>query len=347
MLKDAKRATLRAFKGLGVFGAFLNSRWRRQRVAILCYHGISIDDEHVWDPSLYMSQQDFEERCRILRDRQYRVLPLGEAVERLRAGTLPGRSVALTFDDGDYDFYSRARPVLRKYGFPATVYQTTYYSEYRRPIFALSCGYMLWKRRDQTLRPGDPIDFGREMNLGDAAERDKIVQHLRDVSEREKWSAEKKDQVAQALAKQVGFDWDAFLKTRILQLMTQEEIRELASEGFDVQLHTHRHRVPMDHDLFAREIRDNRVRLEDWTGKAAAHFCYPSGVYEPEFFPWLEELKVVSATTCKVGLAGPENPSLLLPRIVDHCSFAPIEFEAWLTGAARLIPQRPGAEHRD
>ena len=79
------------------------------------------------------------------------MLPLGEALQRLRAGTLPARSVAITFDDGTYDFFRQAYPLLKSYGFPVTVYQTTYYTSVERPVFNLICSYMLWLRRGEVI----------------------------------------------------------------------------------------------------------------------------------------------------------------------------------------------------
>jgi peptidoglycan/xylan/chitin deacetylase (PgdA/CDA1 family) len=122
--------------------------------------------------------------------------------------------------------------------------------------------------------------------------------------------------------------------------MTPGEVIELVRGGVDVQLHTHRHRTPVDHALFAREIADNRARIVDITGRDAAHFCYPSGVYRQEFLPWLEEQNVISATTCEVGLASPLHHRLLLPRVVDHSHFDAVEFEAWLAGAGQFLPRR-------
>ena len=121
-----------------------SSNWRRQRLLILCYHGISLEDEHQWRPRLYISPQKLERRLEILKRDKCAVLPLEEALERLYRNDLPPRSVALTFDDGAYDFYKQALPRLNHYGFPATVYVTTYYSQLQRPIFGLIVSYMLW-----------------------------------------------------------------------------------------------------------------------------------------------------------------------------------------------------------
>jgi peptidoglycan/xylan/chitin deacetylase (PgdA/CDA1 family) len=131
LLKQVKRRTLTVSKRVGLFEVLRRSAWRRNRLTILCYHGVSIGDEHLWNPSYYMSPEAFEGRLRLLREGGYSILLLREAVERLHEGTLPAGCVALTFDDGMYDFYSKVWPLLRAYDIPATVYLTTYYSTAR------------------------------------------------------------------------------------------------------------------------------------------------------------------------------------------------------------------------
>ena len=144
MLKQLKRTTLSSLKASGVFSVVRNSRWRSQRLLILAYHGISLDDEHEWDASLYMSPECFRRRMQLLKNSNCTVLPLAEATERLFTGDLPERSVALTFDDGNYDFYKEAHPIIREFGFPVTVYLTTFYSHYRKPVFDVVVSYLLW-----------------------------------------------------------------------------------------------------------------------------------------------------------------------------------------------------------
>src|SRR6266851_8521827 len=100
MLKTVKQATLSSLKTSGVFTLVRNSKWRRQRLLILAYHGISVSDEHLWNGSQFISADVFRTRLRQLRKSRCKVLPLGEAIERLSANDLPDRAVAMTFDDG-------------------------------------------------------------------------------------------------------------------------------------------------------------------------------------------------------------------------------------------------------
>ena len=53
------------------------------------------------------------------------VLPLDAAVAALRAGSLPPRAVALTFDDGYASVVETAWPLLRERGMPATLFVVT------------------------------------------------------------------------------------------------------------------------------------------------------------------------------------------------------------------------------
>src|SRR5258708_790315 len=136
----------------------LNSSWRQQRLAILCYHGVSLEDEHLWAPELYMEASQLRERFEYLREKRCNVLGLDEAVQRLYQGNLPKRTVAITFDDGTYDFYRLAFPILKELELESTVYLTTYYSEFNRPVFDVMSRYLLWKGRGQTLKFPDVLD---------------------------------------------------------------------------------------------------------------------------------------------------------------------------------------------
>lgn len=325
----------------GVFGVASRTRWRNGRLLILCYHGVAQEDEHQWDPALYMTPALLTSRLAFLKDRGFTILALEDALDRMRAGRLPERSVALTFDDGYVDFYRLAHPILQSFGAPATVYLTTSCSEKGLPPPGITANYMLWKRADfqgrLTVLPG--ID---EVNLRDAASRQAVTRAATRFFAERRISGQPKHELLEKFAEELGFDFAEFRRKRLLHLLSPDEGHRLASAGVDIQMHTHRHFVPQDEGMVRREVLDNRERIEAITGRPAVHFCYPSGVSFPEMLPWLRKLNVRSATTCDLGLASASDDPLLLPRFLDHSGVSPVEFEAWVSGVGSMLPRRVG-----
>jgi len=340
MLKKLKQGTLHSLKTGGAFNLVDLSKWRRQRLLILAYHGISLDDEHLWDRSQFMPKEVFGARLNLIKKSGCTVLPLTEALRRLYTSDLPEKSVAITFDDGTYDFYCQAYPLLKEFGYPATLYLTTFYSHFQKPVFDVACSYLLWKGREKPLDletvSGDKARF----NLNSPQARTAAFEQLGRFARNAKLSAEEKDDLAASIAEKLGVDYGALLARRVLQLLRPAEVKSLAADGIDVQLHTHRHRVPQNRELFLREIEDNRTSIREMTGKSPSHFCYPSGVWNSTFLPWLKEAGIESATTCELGLASPKSNPLLLPRLIDVSSLSAIEFEGWLTGIAAGLPRK-------
>jgi peptidoglycan/xylan/chitin deacetylase (PgdA/CDA1 family) len=88
--------------------------WNRQRVVILCYHGVTERSErHPNDRSgLHIRAHRFEAQLNYLR-RHYHVISLPEFVEARKNNVpLPDYSVVLTFDDGYRNFLTSALPRL-------------------------------------------------------------------------------------------------------------------------------------------------------------------------------------------------------------------------------------------
>jgi peptidoglycan/xylan/chitin deacetylase (PgdA/CDA1 family) len=340
MMKKIKQTLLGSAQTCGMFSLVRNSKWRQERLLILAYHGIALDDEHLWDPTLFMHPDFFRSRLQSIAKAGYTVLPLGDAIKRLYAGELPPGSVALTFDDGTHDFFVHAYPILKEFNFPVTLYLTTFYARYNRPVFNVMVPYLLWKRRDSSVNlrtlTGEDVTF--QLNSG--AARTNVFKQLYAFSERNALSAERKDDLMCALAALIGANYDELVRKRILQIMSPDEVSQVAAGGVDVQLHTHRHRTPLDEGQFRRELDDNRKCIEEMTGSRPTHFCYPSGHYEPPFLGWLEQAGVESATTCDPAICTPQSPPLLLPRLVDSSTLSPVEFEGWLAGLSEMIPRR-------
>jgi peptidoglycan/xylan/chitin deacetylase (PgdA/CDA1 family) len=312
---------------------------------ILCYHGISSEDEHRWNPALFMAATDFRQRLEMLRERHCTVLPLDEAVSRLYAQDLPPRSVAITFDDGFYNFFEQAYPILSDFGYPATVYLTTFYCQYNKPIFLLSCAYLLWKGRRKTLAADGRL-FPRPMSLRTVADREAALATIRQTAAAEQLSREQENQLLEELADRLDVNFKEFLSKRLLHLLNPQEVRYLASRDVSFEMHMHYHCSPDDKETYVQQLGENRALIQEMTGQRPSHFCYPSGNHRPETLVWLEEQGIASATTCRGDLASPHSHRLLLPRLLDHSGITLVGFESWLSGLAAVLPRdrRPMAE---
>jgi len=340
VLKSAK-ASLFATKGLGLFPVIANSGWRSRQLLILCYHGIAMGEEYGSHDYMFLPADTFERRLAILKAFDANVLDLGEALRRLKHGKLPPRSVAITFDDGWADFYVNAYPALRKYGFPATVYQTTYYCLNNRPVFFFALRHVMWKRRGQVFDSHGCEFLPAIVDLRTEHSRALLFEHINQYFRNKNLSGKEKDDAVAEFASVVGFDYDELKRQRLFHLMTPDEVRDIAAGGIDVQLHTHRHRTPLNRESFIREVSENRQHVAELTGKNhLVHFCYPSGAKQPNFLPWLREAGVQSATTCDQRYSSQEDDPLLLPRLLDQFLLSDREFEAWLTGFMAFMPRR-------
>lgn len=93
-------------------------------VPILMYHHIQslpTDQQGTIDWGLSISPEAFEQQLAWLSKQKYQSATMLE----LMTDSLPSKPIILTFDDGYEDFYTQAWPLLKKYGFSATVYMIT------------------------------------------------------------------------------------------------------------------------------------------------------------------------------------------------------------------------------
>lgn len=340
MIRKAKAGFFRLAESSGLSSLLASSDWRRKRLLILCYHGVSMDDEHLWS-DLYVSPDTLRRRLQLIRDAGCNVLPLDEALERLQHGDLPPRAVVITFDDGLADFHQVAFPILRYFGFPVTLYLSTYYMEFNRPVFDSMASYLLWKspRRGQPfLWPGV---LPQAVDLTDSDSRLTTVRNLLSHTLDRRLSGQQKDNLLAELAAHLEVDYEDLCHRRILHLINRDEGRELAAAGVDLQLHTHRHRVYRKRERMFAELDDNRERIDALSPRRPIrHFCYTGGFYLPEHREHLRDYGIVSATTCQPGYCTAATDPFLLPRLVDSGSISELSFRAWLTGSAGLIPVR-------
>src|SRR5271157_4839068 len=254
-------------------GAIAFTQWiRRRSFCIVMYHGVTSDTMPVasWcqlHPSEFANQIDYL-------DREYKVLPLSEIVQRLWDGkTIPDRAVAITFDDGFRNVYSTAFPILRRYHAPATVFLVTSVIGTRQPAWPDLLHHDIASTRCECLE----LD-GRAFSLRTKSQRTRVSSILRQMLKA--LPDDERQHRFQELRSKLGplnVDTNSPHAT-----LNWEEIEELSRTGlFDFGAHTHSHpilsRCPVEKQY--EEIKLARDILRDRLGRCDL-FAYPNGQTE-------------------------------------------------------------------
>ena len=214
-----------------MFKLLAGSQWRNSRLLILGYHGLSLRDEHEWNPALYMAPRQFRSRMETIRRHDCTVLELSVALDLLQANRLPPRSVVLTFDDGTYDFYKIACPILKEFGYPATLYLTTYYVTHPFPVTPLMWGYMFWNKRGSVVETSEVLGDTAPFDLRTREGRDDAVMRLAAFARSQGFNGEQRHHLSQQLAELLGFDYEDLCRTRMFHLLRPEDVTGSRGSG--------------------------------------------------------------------------------------------------------------------
>jgi peptidoglycan/xylan/chitin deacetylase (PgdA/CDA1 family) len=96
-----------------------------KRIPVLMYHSIS-DEKEKSHPYYHLNTSPavFDAHMHYLHENNYSVINL-QALENIFNTKDSSKYVVITFDDGFYDFFTNAFPILNKYNFSATVFLPT------------------------------------------------------------------------------------------------------------------------------------------------------------------------------------------------------------------------------
>jgi len=241
--------------------------------------------------------------------RLFNVLSLGEAIERLRSRSLPPRAVAITFDDGYVNNLEVAAPILAARGLTATFFITTGFIEGGQMFNDLVIEAVRGAPGDLDLRP-----LGLQHYALDSLERrrqaiDWILQRLKYLAPAERLRQ------AEAIAGIAG------VSGRMQLMMTERQLRELASHGMEIGAHcvTHPILARLPAEAARHEILSSKDRLEAILGTAVRTFAYPNGRpgtdYAREHVAMVREAGFSAAVSTAWGAASNGVDYYQVPRV--------------------------------
>jgi peptidoglycan/xylan/chitin deacetylase (PgdA/CDA1 family) len=285
-----KAAVFKALDWSGVNAALERAR---SGACILAYHGVTGSGAGPLANArrLHVPVARFEEHLLFLA-RSGRVVALADYEAALAGrGSVRRDAVVLTFDDGYRNLLTRAAPLLRRYGLPATAY-----------VLTSMAGQRIWMDRVEAAIEASPLPAvrWRERSLDLAspeARRDAAAQVLDALADREDRDAELDALVNALQAGTPAPDEDR-------DLLTWDEVRSLAKEGIAIGSHgdVHEPLTRRDRAALDRDLAESRRRLESELGPGAYPFCFAYGAWNAEARAAVEAAGFASAVTTDAGL---------------------------------------------
>jgi peptidoglycan/xylan/chitin deacetylase (PgdA/CDA1 family) len=277
------------------------------RLSILIFHRVLAETDPIFPGEATV--KTFDTHMGLLKS-LFNVLPLTEAVARIKAGTLPARAAAITFDDGYADNYTRALPLLQKHGLHATFFIATSY---------LDGGRMFNDTVIESIRhsPLAQLDL-RELGLGvhdlssSAAKSDAIEKILPQVKYLQ---LEEREETITQLVVRTGCN---HLPDDLM--MTTKQLQRLHAAGMEIGGHTHRHPIlaKLNHTEVEAEIATGKTWLEETLGDRVRLFAYPNGKpgvdYLPEQAETVRKLGFDAAVSTRRGVSTVNTDLFQLPR---------------------------------
>ncbi|CAH1747216.1 Carbohydrate esterase family protein [Thauera humireducens] len=244
---------------------FLSPGGARGKLSILIFHRVLPRP----DP-LFPDEPDaarFDELMQLIAA-WFNVLPLDEAVSRLRLQTLPPRAACITFDDGYADNYTVALPILRRHGLKATFFIASGFLD----------GGRMWNDTVIEAVRGAKVaelDFGLASvpagSVGTDAEKRGLLSRLLPAVKH--LPPTERDEVVARIAEASG----ALLPDDLM--MTTEQVRGLRDAGMLIGAHTVTHPIlaACSDEQAWSEIKTGREQLELILDERVALFAYPNG----------------------------------------------------------------------
>ncbi|MDD5036152.1 MAG: polysaccharide deacetylase family protein [Methylococcaceae bacterium] len=302
-------------------GNFLSPGGAGASLSILIYHRVLPEVDELF-PTV-ATATSFDTQLDTLK-KVFNVLPLGEAVARLKSSSLPPRAACITFDDGYEDNVRIALPILQHHGLQATFFIATAY---------LNGGHMFNDRVIHAVRHSKDkhIDLSQlglgEYDIGTLEEKRTVIDA---ILKRVKYlSLGHRENVAEEL---VSLITDKPLPNDLM--MTTEQLKALSEAGMEIGGHTARHPIlaKLDEASAIREIREGKDYLEGIVGKPITLFAYPNGKPEADYLAKQVDiprrLGFEAAVSTRWGVATRHSDLFQLPRFTPYSEnpnrFAPM-----------------------
>ena len=279
------------------------------RLSVLIFHRVTAEADLLFPDDVDVRR--FDRICTWLK-RWFHVLPLDEAVQRLKSKTLPARAAVITFDDGYRDNYEVALPILQRHDLCATFFIATGFLD----------GGCMWndiviesvRHTNESVIDLRPLGVPglAQLDVGDMRQKraaiDLVLRSLKYLP------------LDQRL--DTALRMTALLGIRVPKhnMMTSDQVRALRAAGMQIGAHTVLHPIlaGLSDDAARAEMLQSKQRLEHILGEQVTLFAYPNGRPEQDFtersVAIARDIGFTAAVSTAKGVAHAGTDPLRIPR---------------------------------
>lgn len=309
-LRRYKRSILSGVRKAGLFD--LMRFFQRKRLIIVMYHRFTLENE-----PFKCNINTFEKHLKYF-NKYYNIISFDSYIQSLCCKSpLPNNPLIITFDDGYYDNYTIAYPLLKKHSAAATIFISTNFVNYNEWLWSNKLEYILWNSK----KPEFSFQLGSSdylFSVEDFSSWHKsqltIFNYLRELgSQRDSFLAELGSFLRVDVPDQTTEDF---------QSLDWSHVKEMQQNGITIGSHTCSHPIlsSINSQDLHKEIDGSKNEIETITGKKIDYFCYPNGQskdYNDEVVKLVEQAGYLAAVTTIPGFNYHSNTQRLL---MNRCS---------------------------
>jgi peptidoglycan/xylan/chitin deacetylase (PgdA/CDA1 family) len=291
---------------------------------------------------LCVSPKHFAQHVDVL-SKEFNTVSLTELADCIDRGSLPKRTVVVTFDDGFACNAHAAEPILANAKLPATVFVTTGMVGRQEEAW--------WDRLEHALLRPDALPDALELTISGAPLRWQLGRAAASLGVDDQATLRSALAWEAAPGTRLAFFHDVWGRLRPLaradrdealariaawagaelgvrpeyRLMTLDEVRSLVGGTFTLGAHSvsHPHLPSLTAEQQRMEIAESCDSLRELTDRPVDSFAYPFGEYDSESLRLVAELGLRACCTTNMGTVSRRSRLLELPRVsVPDCDRA-------------------------
>ena len=232
----------------------------------LNYHRVISDQEYLNEKrpnnDLIVTESNFEKQIKYLKQ-NFNIISINDIDKNLKQK----KNVVITFDDGYFDNFRNALPILKKYECPATIYIVT--------SFLNNKNYPWWLKIWKIIEKNEHLTYNqKKINISDNKSKLKVyhffckkIFSMKQLEQNSFFSEICKDLNQIPIIKK-----DEFLSDNDLKRLDESKLIEIGCHT-----HTHQNLKLLDDNELKYEINSSKNILEQMLRKKINHFSIPFG----------------------------------------------------------------------